>query len=101
MTRGPVEAHHQHGKIIGGSGAESYLKLNLGLCDVLLTSASTGDFLSFRDLGLDSLFAKVLNGEAFDCVDAQIRVGLNDGKTSRDCRIISVFQLFPMLSKEY
>ena len=63
----------------------TYLKLNLGLSDVLLATATAGDLLCLRDLVLDSLGAEVLKGVALNSVDAELRAGLNGSEAARDC----------------
>lgn len=61
------------------------LKLNLGLSNVLLATAATGNLLSLRDLVLDGLRAEVLKGVTLNGVDAQLRAGLDSGETARNC----------------
>ena len=63
------------GCCIGGDF--SYLNLNLGLRDVLLTSTAARDLLRLGELGPDGVGAEVLQGVALDSVDAQKRVGLD------------------------
>jgi hypothetical protein len=63
---------------------DAYLKLNLGLCDILLTATSACNLLRLRNLRPDGLVREVFQREAFNSVYAQDRVGLNDGKAARD-----------------
>jgi hypothetical protein len=58
------------------------LHLNLGLRNVLLAAAAVGDLLGLGELVADGLGAEVLEGVGLDSVDAQGRVGLDDGETS-------------------
>lgn len=62
---------------------QSYLQLNLGLGNILFASAAAGDLLGLGDLGADSVSAEVLERVALDGIDAQDRVGLDDGEASR------------------
>lgn len=67
----------------------SYLKLNLGLSNVLLTSTAVRNLLGFGDLVSDRLGAEVLERETLDSVDAQDRVGLDGSETTRHCDMVS------------
>lgn len=69
----------------------SYLKLDLCLRDVLLTSTSAGHLLGLGDLRLDGLFAEILKRESFDGVYAENRVRLDDGKSSGHYHDLSIF----------
>lgn len=81
----------------------TYLELNLSLGNILLAATAAGNALGLSKLGLDSLVelahhgrhgyhmtngaylrAEVLKGEALNGVDAELRVGLNDGESTRD-----------------
>lgn len=81
--------------------ASSYLKLNLGLSDILLAATAAGNLLGLSDLGADGLRrklwsvcvamlrrkityigAEVLKGETLDSVDAELGVGLDNGETA-------------------
>ena len=62
----------------------SYLKLNLGLSNVLLASVTVRNLGGLGNLCLDSLGAEVLKREALDGIDAEDRVGLDDGESSRN-----------------
>jgi hypothetical protein len=53
------------------SAWQTHLKLDLGLGNVLLASASAGDLLGLGDLSPDGIGAEVLKGETLDGVDAQ------------------------------
>lgn len=59
------------------------LELNLSLSNVLLTATTIGNLLGLGDLGFDSIGAEVLEGVGLHGVDAQSRVRLNDGETTR------------------
>lgn len=65
--------------------AKTHLQLNLRLSDILLAAAAVGDLLCLGDLGTDSLRAEVLEGISLNSVDAQGRVGLNNGKATGNC----------------
>lgn len=62
----------------------TYLKLNLGLSNVLFATVAAGDLLCLRNLVLDSLGAEVLKGVALNSVDAELGTGLNSGETAGD-----------------
>jgi hypothetical protein len=62
-----------------------YLKLNLGLSNVLLATAAAGDLLSLRDLVLDGLNAEVLKSVTLNSVDAELGTGLDGGETAGNC----------------
>lgn len=62
----------------------SHLKFNLGLSNVLLTSASAGHLLRLRNLRPDRLLAEVLQGKTLDGVDAQFRIRLHNGEAARN-----------------
>lgn len=62
-----------------------YLELDLGLCNVLLATTSAGDLLGLGDLVSDGLGAEVLDRETLDGVDAQLRAGLDNRKSARNC----------------
>ena len=82
------------GCCIGGDF--SYLNLNLGLRDVLLTSTAARDLLRLGELGPDGVGAEVLQGVALDGVDAQNRVGL-DGSESAGHYINRSFSMWTPL----
>lgn len=67
---------------MGMEGLEN-LKLNLGLGNILLATATAGNLLSLRNLVADGLGAEVLEGVCLGGVDAQGRVGLNSGESTR------------------
>lgn len=67
---------------------EAYLKLNFGLGNILLAAATVHNLLRLGDLGADSLGAKVLEGITLNGVDAQGRLGLDDGKTTGNCDVL-------------
>jgi hypothetical protein len=62
----------------------TYLKLNLGLSNILLTSAAVGNLGSLSDLGLDGLGRKVFQSVALGGVDAHGGVGLDGGESTRN-----------------
>lgn len=68
----------------------TYLKLNLGLSNVLLATAAAGNLLSLCDLVLDGLCAEVLKSVALNSVDAELGAGLDGGETARDCLRIAL-----------
>lgn len=61
------------------------LHLNLGLGDVLFAAATVDDLLGLGELVADGLGAEVLQGVGLDGIDAQGRVGLDNGETSGHC----------------
>jgi hypothetical protein len=63
----------------------TYLKLNLGLSNVLFATVAAGDLLCLRNLVLDSLGAEVLKSVTLNSVDAELGAGLNSGETAGDC----------------
>ena len=63
----------------------TYLKLNLGLSNVLFATVAAGDLLCLRNLVLDSLSAEVLKSVTLNSVDAELGAGLNSGETAGDC----------------
>ena len=67
------------------SSSETHLQLDLGLGNILLASAAVGNLLGLGDLGSDGFGAEVLKRVALDGIDAQDRVGLDDGEASRHC----------------
>ena len=64
--------------------SRTYLKLNLGLSNVLFATVAAGDLLCLRNLVLDSLGAEVLKSVALNSVDAELGAGLDGGETTRD-----------------
>jgi hypothetical protein len=65
---------------------EAHLELDLGLGNVLLAAASARNLLRLRDLGADGVGAEILNRETLNGIDAQDRVGLNNGESTRNCK---------------
>lgn len=87
---------------------DAYLKLNLGLSNVLLAATAVGNLLGLSNLVADSLKlehhmlvshalsqkksdatylgTEVLKGKTLDGVDAQLRVGLDNGEATGHCR---------------
>ena len=73
-----------------------YLKLDLGLSNILLGTTSTNNFLCFGDLRSDSVGAEVLKWESLDSIDAELGVWLDNGKASGNCSyILTVNPLMP------
>lgn len=66
------------------SSSETHLQLDLGLSNILLTSAAVGNLLGLSDLGSDGLGAEVLKGVSLNSVDAEDGVGLNGSESTRD-----------------
>ena len=60
---------------------DTYLELDLGLGNILLTTVTAGNLLGLSNLAADSLSAEVLDGVGLGGVDAKSRVGL-DGSES-------------------
>ena len=75
------------------------LQLNLGLRNVLLTSAAIGDLLSLGDLGTDSLRGEVLKRVALGGVDAENRVRLDDGEATRQEELLAAAGLLNDLNQ--
>lgn len=65
---------------------ETHLQLNLGLGNVLLTAAAVRNLLGLGNLRPDRVDAEVLEREPLNCVDAQSRLGLHNGKPARNYR---------------
>lgn len=63
----------------------TYLQLNLSLGDLLLAAVAICNLLCLCDLSPDVVGAEVLKRETLDGVDAQLRVGLDNGKSSGYC----------------
>lgn len=59
-----------------------YLKLDLGLSDILRTSAAVGDLLCLGDLVADVLNAEVLKWVTLDGVDAEDGSWVDDGEAA-------------------
>lgn len=70
----------------------TYLKLNLGLSNVLLAAASAGDLLSLRNLVLDGLCAEVLKSVTLNSVDAELGAGLDGCETAGNCSGIALVE---------
>lgn len=60
----------------------TYLELDLGLRNVLLAAASAGNLLGLGDLASDGLSAEVLEREALNGVDAQLRTRLHNREST-------------------
>jgi len=93
--------------LISASYENAYLKLDLGLGDVLLAATAACDLLSLGDLVSDGLYslsasrllencsayaylsAEVLEGKTLNSVDAELGAGLDGSETTRDCYSIS------------
>ena len=69
----------------GHKNSQTYLKLNLGLSNVLLAAAAAGNLLSLCDLVLDGLCAEVLKSVTLNSVDAELGTGLNGSETAGNC----------------
>ena len=69
-------------QMLESSGIGTYLKLNLRLGNVLLTSTSTDDLCCLCDLRSDCLNVEILQGVTLDSVDAQFRVWLHNSESS-------------------
>ena len=65
--------------------SRTYLKLNLGLSNVLFATVAAGDLLCLRNLVLDGLSAEVLKSVTLNSVDAELGAGLDGGETAGDC----------------
>ena len=63
----------------------TYLKLNLGLSNVLFATVAASDLLCLRNLVLDGLSAEVLKSVTLNSVDAELGAGLNSGETAGNC----------------
>lgn len=63
----------------------TYLKLNLGLSNVLFATVAASNLLCLRNLVLDSLGAEVLKSVTLNSVDAELGAGLDGGETAGDC----------------
>jgi len=60
------------------------LNFNLGLRDVCLASISVGNLLGLGQLGTDCLNTELINRKSLDSINTQLRVGLDDGESSRN-----------------
>ena len=65
-------------------GGSAYLKLNLGLGNILLASAAVGNLGSLGNLVLDGLRRKVVQSVTLGGVDAHGRIGLDGGESTRN-----------------
>lgn len=61
-----------------------YLDLDLRLGDIMLAPRATRDFVCLDQLGTDGLGAEVFERVGFNCIDAQLRVGLDDSEAAGD-----------------
>lgn len=61
------------------------LQLNLRLSNVLLTATTIDNLLCLSELASDGVGAEILQGVGLDGIDAQGRVGLDDGESSGHC----------------
>lgn len=61
-----------------------YLDLDLRLDDIMLTPRATGDLVCLDQLGTDGLGAEVFERVGFNCIDAQLGVGLDDSEATGD-----------------
>lgn len=68
-----------------GRYVKTCLQLNLCLSNVLLAATAARNLLRLSDLGADSLGAEVLQRVRLDGVDAQGRVGLDNGESTGHC----------------
>lgn len=67
---------------MGIDKSRAYLKLDLGLCNVLLASTTVCDLLGLGDLGTDGIGTEVLERVTLDSVDAHDGVRLNSSEST-------------------
>jgi hypothetical protein len=100
-----------------GFEQNAYLKLNLGLGDVSLAAVSASDLLCLADLVPDSLFrhqsllrlpfhdvcsylgAEVLQCVALDSIDAEDGVGLHNGESTGQEKLLAAALLLDDLNE--
>lgn len=80
--------------VFGGWEGKSDLELNLSLSNILLAAATVHDLLRLGNLGADSVRTEVLQGVPLNGVDAQGRVGLDNGKATGDCNVLCKLELY-------